>query len=89
MGENGVIYPPEQIIAPQSSTVLVEIPSDYMRLKEVDFKLARDWRVITREIFEGAFAADYLVSDFLFVKDGTESRSCYLLAHDEEIEGLR
>ncbi len=89
MGENGVIYPPEQITAPQSSTVLVEIPSDYMRMKEVDFELARDWRVLTREIFEGAFAVDYLVSDFLFVKDGGESRSYYLLARDEEIEGLR
>jgi predicted GNAT superfamily acetyltransferase len=89
MGNNGVIYPPEQITAPQSSMVLVEIPSDYMHLKKVDFELARAWRVHTRRIFEDAFATDYLVSDFLFVKDGGESRSYYLLARSEVIEGLR
>jgi predicted GNAT superfamily acetyltransferase len=88
MGENGVI-PPEQITAPQSSTVLVEIPSGFMQLKRADFELARDWRVHTREIFEEAFAADYLVSDFLFVRNGEESRSYYLLARSEVVEGLR
>lgn len=89
MAENKLIYPPEQITAPQSSMVLVEIPSDFLHLKEVDFELARAWRVLTRELFERAFGADYLVSDFLFVKDGGESRSYYLLARSELIEGLR
>lgn len=89
MGENGVIYPPEQISTPQSPRVLVEIPSNFLYLKETDFELARAWKVLTREIFEGAFAIDYLISDFLFVKDGGESRSYYLLARREVIEGLR
>jgi predicted GNAT superfamily acetyltransferase len=89
MAENGVITPPEHFTAPQSSMVLVEIPSDFMQLKEVDFKIAQDWRVLVREIFESAFASDYLVSDFLFVKDGGQSRSYYLLARREAIEGLR
>ncbi len=87
--EDGVITPPEQFIAPQSSLVLVEIPSDFMHLKEVDFALARSWRVHTREVFEAAFEADYLISDFLFIKEGGESRSYYLLARSEVVEGLR
>ena len=89
MEESGVIYPNEQILAPQSPVVLVEIPSDFLHLKEIDFELAQAWRFLTREIFEDAFANDYLVSDFLFVKDGEESRSYYLLARREVIEGLR
>jgi predicted GNAT superfamily acetyltransferase len=89
MEESGVIYPTEQILAPQSPMVLVEIPSDFLHLKELDFELAQAWRFLTREIFEDAFANDYLISDFLFVKDGEESRSYYLLASSEVIEGLR
>ena len=89
MGENEVVYPPEKTTAPQSSMVLIEIPSDFMHLKVVDFELARAWRVLTREIFEGAFRADYLVSDSLFVEEGGESRAYYLLTHREVIEGLR
>jgi predicted GNAT superfamily acetyltransferase len=88
MGESGVI-PPERINAPQSSMILIEIPSDFMQLKRADFELARAWRVHTREFFEDAFKADYLVSDFLFVGDGEESRSYYLLARREVVEGLR
>lgn len=88
MGKRGVI-PPEQITTPQSSAFLVEIPSDFMQLKKVDSELARAWRFHTREIFEDAFTAGYLVSDFLFVRDGEQSRSYYLLARGEVVEGLR
>lgn len=88
-GGSGLLSPSDQITAPQSSLVLVEIPSDFLDMKEVNFELARTWREHTREVFEGAFAEDYLVSDFLFVKDGGESRSYYLLTHREAIEGLR
>jgi len=89
MREHGLIYPPDHITATQSSLVLVEIPSDFLYLKEVDFELARAWRVLTRELFEAAFGTDYLISDFLFIRNGGESRSYYLLAHRDAIEGLR
>jgi predicted GNAT superfamily acetyltransferase len=89
MEESGVLYPTDQIPTPQSPMVLVEIPSDFLHLKGIDFELARDWRFLTREIFEDVFANDYLISDFLFIKEGEESRSYYLLARREVIEGLR
>jgi predicted GNAT superfamily acetyltransferase len=89
MGEGGLSSPSDQIANLKSSMALVEIPSDFLKIKEVDFELAGAWRVLTREIFEDAFDEGYLVSDFLFVKDGGEARSYYLLTHHEALEGLR
>ena len=43
----------------------MEIPSDFLALKAVDLSLAREWRFYTREVFEKAFAAGYLVTDFV------------------------
>jgi predicted GNAT superfamily acetyltransferase len=89
MGEGGLLSPSDKITNPKSSLALVEIPSDFLKIKEVDSELAGAWRVLTREIFEDAFDEGYLVSDFLFVKDGGEARSYYLLTHHEALEGLR
>jgi predicted GNAT superfamily acetyltransferase len=44
----------------------IEIPSEFQALKETDLLLAKDWRMITRVIFEKAFARGYLVTDFIF-----------------------
>jgi predicted GNAT superfamily acetyltransferase len=58
---------------------LAEIPSDFESLKTADFSLARDWRLFTREVFETAFAAGYIVTDFVFDQD----RSFYVLSYGE------
>jgi predicted GNAT superfamily acetyltransferase len=87
--ERGLVHPPDRISTLQTPMALVEIPSDFMKLKDADFELAREWRALTCGIFETAFEADYLVMDFLFVKRGAESRSYYLLKHREIVEGLR
>ena len=41
--------------------------------------MARDWRFFTREVFETAFAEDYLITDFVFDHADGEPRSLYVL----------
>ncbi len=51
--------------APKSGAILIEIPVDLDRLISSFPKLARDWRVKTREVFEASFAKGYLLTGFL------------------------
>jgi predicted GNAT superfamily acetyltransferase len=71
--------PPEHFLPLEGSLALAEIPSDFNALKQDDFSLARDWRFFTREVFETAFSAGYIATDFIF--DG--GRSFYVLSNGE------
>ncbi len=71
--------PPEHFSPLEGNLTLAEIPSDFSALKDADFSLARDWRFFSRELFETAFAAGYIVTDFIY----DQSRSFYVLAHGE------
>lgn len=73
------LHPPEEVPSLTGTLLLVEIPSDFLALKVIDLSLARDWRFYTREVFEKAFAAGYLVTDFVHDK----GRSFYVLAYGE------
>jgi len=73
----GWIAPPEHFSSPAGNLALAEIPSDFLALKAADFSLARDWRFFSREVFETAFQAGYLVTDFVF--DRASGRSLYVL----------
>lgn len=44
--------------------VLVQVPPDLQRIKRHDLSVARDWRVITRLIFEAYFERGYVVTGF-------------------------
>jgi predicted GNAT superfamily acetyltransferase len=74
-----LLHPPEHFSPLEGKLALAEIPSDFIALKESDFALARDWRFFSREIFETAFAAGYLITDFVY----DQARSFYVLAHGE------
>jgi predicted GNAT superfamily acetyltransferase len=76
---NRWLRPPEHASVPDGKLALAEIPSDFAALKNADFALARDWRFFSRELFETAFAAGYLVTDFVY----DQSRSFYVLTHGE------
>jgi len=78
-GRGSAARPPEDIPALAGSLLLVEIPSDFQSLRAVDLSMARDWRFYAREVFEQAFTAGYLVTDFLY----EQSRSFYVLTHGE------
>lgn len=71
--------PPDRISPPEGKLALAEIPSDFEALKAVDFSLARAWRFFTREVFETAFAAGYIATDFIF----DQGRSLYVLSYGE------
>jgi predicted GNAT superfamily acetyltransferase len=77
--DKGWPRPPEHSSPLDGRLVLVEIPSDFSALKDADFSLARDWRFFSREVFETAFAAGYIVTDFVY----DNRRSFYVLSHGE------
>jgi len=62
--------------------LLVEIPSDFLALKATDLKLALEWRLHSRSIFEELFKVGYLVTDFARTEDHP-FRSYYVLCHGE------
>ncbi|MEJ5241011.1 MAG: GNAT family N-acetyltransferase [Anaerolineales bacterium] len=82
--ERGHLHPPTSVPSFQERLLLVEIPSDFNALKAEDLPLARDWRFFTRELFESAFAAGYLVTDFLFEPEAGR-RSFYVLSYGESL----
>ncbi len=62
--------------------LLVEIPSDYTQIKQVDLNLALEWRWHCRKIFPVLFDHGYYVTDFIYLK-GNPSRSLYVLSHGD------
>jgi predicted GNAT superfamily acetyltransferase len=72
-------HPPGNLPALEGSLLLLEIPTDFMRLKAMNFPLAREWRFYGRELFEAAFAAGYLVTDLIH----GDGQSFYLLTNGE------
>jgi len=75
--------PPEHVPHFEDRLLLTEIPGDFLALKAKDFSLARDWRFFTRELFETAFAASYIITDFVFDRGEGSPRGLYLLTHGE------
>ncbi|MBM3146090.1 MAG: GNAT family N-acetyltransferase [Chloroflexi bacterium] len=59
--------------------LIVEIPPDFPALKSASPDLALVWRLHTRRIFLGLFAAGYIVTDFVF-EPGVQPRSFYVLS---------
>ena len=66
----------------ESNILLVEIPSDFMALKETDIELAKEWRKESRILFEDLFKRGYLVTDFVYIP-GDIPRSYYVMSHGE------
>ena len=51
--------------SPEKSFVLVEIPADLDRLRENDLRLAKEWRLVTREALELLFSNGYTIVGFI------------------------
>ena len=79
----GLPHPPEHVPTLDDRLLLAEIPADFNDLKSKDFTLARDWRFFTRELFETAFDANFIVTDFVFDREAGHPRGLYLLTHGE------
>jgi predicted GNAT superfamily acetyltransferase len=82
-GTDSLPRPPEHLPPIEDRLLLAEIPDDFLALKSVDFTLAQDWRFFTREFFEAAFKASYIVTDFVFDRAEGRPRGLYVLTHGE------
>ncbi|MFQ5854504.1 MAG: GNAT family N-acetyltransferase [Anaerolineae bacterium] len=69
----------------RGSTVLVEIPPNFQEVKQANIKLARDWRLLTRALFEEYFENAYVVVDFVSEVEGGRRRSFYVLEHQPDL----
>ena len=75
--------PPKHVPPFEERLLLAEIPADFLDLKAKDSALACDWRFFTRELFESAFARDYIVTDYVFDMNQGSPRGLYVLTHGE------
>jgi len=90
LGEHGWAIPPKSagsatdnaLVDSVPNILLVEIPSDFLALKDADIELAREWRMTTRAIFEDLFQRGYLATDFVY-SPGKFPRSYYVFSHGE------
>jgi len=80
---DGLPRPPEHVPPFEDLLLFAETPVDFFALKLKDFSLARDWRFFTRELFETAFAKNYIITDFIFDKNEGDPRGLYVLTHGE------
>jgi predicted GNAT superfamily acetyltransferase len=81
--EQGLPQPSESLADLDGIFGLVEIPADFLGVKGQDPDLALAWRMQTREIFERAFSAGYIVTDFVHTAEDSYRRSFYLLSYGE------
>ncbi|MBI3243608.1 MAG: hypothetical protein HYZ49_15095 [Chloroflexi bacterium] len=73
----------ENITEPLGALGLVEIPANFQAVKSADNGLAREWKARLRSIFESAFEAGYIVTDFIYeIIDGRQ-RAFYVLSQGE------
>ncbi len=62
----GLLMPPETYALPKKKLVLIPIPGDFQTMRKNAPQLAHEWRFFTRNVFETAFAAGYIVTDFVY-----------------------
>jgi predicted GNAT superfamily acetyltransferase len=71
----------------QEALLLVEIPANFMQMRTEAPAIAMTWRVHSRQLFQQAFAAGYLVTDFIDgphpIIDTPQGRCFYVLSHGE------
>lgn len=84
---DGLPIPAGDESVPHGLLALVEIPPDFQSLKAADLGLALHWREHSRTIFEAAFGAGYLVTDFVYLHGETSPRAYYVLSHGESTFG--
>lgn len=75
--------PPARLRPPAGTFALIEIPRDFQAIKTQDPALALEWRLHVRALFTTAFAANYLVTDFLSEVWEGRRRSFYALSYGD------
>ncbi len=62
--------------------LLVEIPANFLDLKESDPALALDWRFHSRALFVQLFQKGFIATDFVYLP-GKYPRSFYVMSHGD------
>ncbi len=83
--DDGLPRLPARFSDPNGGLALVEVPADFQTMKLENMPLAKEWRLRTREVFEGLFRRGYYAIDFLHQRAGPDgpARSHYLLSSAE------
>ncbi|MCF6278629.1 MAG: GNAT family N-acetyltransferase [Anaerolineales bacterium] len=84
---SGLLRPPKAFSAPEEKLALARIPSDFQAMRTAAPALARDWRFFTRQLFEEAFHAGYIITDFVYEHNSAIPHSYYILSHGESVIG--
>jgi predicted GNAT superfamily acetyltransferase len=87
LADDNLPRPGDVIEDPSGNLVLVEIPPDFLEVKRRDMGLASEWRMLTRSIFESAFEAGYVATDFVYLKGEKYPRSYYVLSMGDSTLG--
>lgn len=87
LDEDGLPHPKRGEQAADATFALLEIPSQYQQIRQEEPDLAMQWRQITRDVIESAFAAGYLITDFLYLKQERFPRSYYVLSQGDSTLG--
>lgn len=79
------IAPRQPLLNLDDPVILMEVPTDFLAIRQRDRGLAHAWRVATREVLLHYFGRGYRAVDFL-LRPGERLRGDYVLArgHDED-----
>jgi len=80
VGSNGLPRP--EVNGTWPEVAVIEIPSEFQRIKTADPDLAQEWRHLTALLFTQAFSNHYTIIDFASQMDGPTRRNYYLLVQD-------
>ncbi|MCS6936416.1 MAG: hypothetical protein NZ610_04200 [Candidatus Bipolaricaulota bacterium] len=76
---DGFLVNRDYSLARTEPKLLLEIPYHWREMREQNMPLVREWRQVTRAIFERYFAQGYYATDFLVFEHLGQKRAFYLL----------
>ncbi|MCX8103639.1 MAG: hypothetical protein N3E42_04275 [Candidatus Bipolaricaulota bacterium] len=86
---DGFLINRDYSLARTEPKLLLEIPYHWQRMREQNMPLVREWRQVTRAIFEHYFAQGYYATDFLVFEHPGQKRAFYLLEQATREELLK
>ncbi len=76
---SGFLVPQDYALHRDESRLWLEIPYHWREMREQNLELVKEWRQVTRALFEHYFARGYWATDFTVIERGKEKRAFYLL----------
>lgn len=83
MNAAGYLIPPEGQPEFDGSTVLLEIPTNYGEIVQIEPELAIAWRLHSRTMFQQLFDLKYMVTDFVHEAYEGRKRAFFVLSQSE------